>query len=131
MANPELLDDPFGKERAMARFATVNFAVDEVLGSSKFTPVARTVPVEVYLHREDVLQDLQKNLPDGRAVLILRNKGEEDDPSFFRLVNDSQGLIREFEGLAHLAAESGPFFDRLEGRPFGLVVDELRAARSE
>jgi hypothetical protein len=133
VANPDLLKDPIGVERAYARFALLTVRVEEVLGQSSFEPSDGTVPVEVYLNTGEVLDQLLDLKPDGRAIFALRNKGSTDSTKYFRLVNDTQGLVREFGGKAHLSSadELSSGFAELEGMPFSKVADLMRASRSE
>lgn len=131
VAAPELLDDPFGQERAYARFATVMIRVEQVLGPTAFPVRKDLVPVEVFLHRPEVLDELRQNVPGERAIFALRNKGADDSPTFFRLVNDAQGVIREFGHRAHLQADVGSGFENVEGVGFASLVESMRAARAE
>jgi hypothetical protein len=79
--------------------------------------------------RPELLDQLETQTPTERAIFALRNKGPEDSLEFFRLVNDSQGLVREFDGRAHVTSIDTPGFARLEGLPFDSVIEEFRAAR--
>jgi hypothetical protein len=131
VANPDLVNhpDPAAREGAFARFATVMVQVESTLGPSAFEAARALVPVEVFLVRPEVLGELKTLASTERAIFVLRNKGPDDSVDFFRLVNDTQGLVREFDGKAHVMSGEVASFARLEGLPFTRVVEEFRAAR--
>lgn len=57
------------------------------------------VDLEIFLPSDGLIEELRASAPTERAVFFLRTKA--DAPRFFRLVNDNQGLIREFDGTSH------------------------------
>lgn len=118
--------DPDLADPTMARFATALIEVEQVVGTPSVDLSAGTLALEVFLPRETLLEDLQATTPRERAIFFLRSKA--DAPAFFRLVNDNQGLVREFDGTSHVVgATDGSFLSEIDGLPFEQVILQLQA----
>lgn len=125
-ANEDEWLDPEAADALLARFATVTLEIQDVIGGAVADASAGTVELEIFLPHDGLVPQLEATLPRERAVFFLRTKA--DAPEFFRLVNDSQGLIREFEGTSHMVgAVEGTFLAEIDGRPFGELLAQLRS----
>lgn len=117
--------DPDLADPLMARFATVTIEIEQVIGTVSADASAGTVELEIFLPRDGLLQELRATAPRERAVFFLRTKA--DAPDHFRLVNDNQGLIREFDGKSHVVgATEGSFLAEIDGLPFEQLVAQIR-----
>ena len=125
VANPNEVDDPVFGESALARFATATILIEEVIGKTTY-PVRDRIALEIFLPQDKLVPHLEDTLPLERSVFFLRNKGPEDSTDYYRLVNDEQGLVREFGGVSHTFGVENPMLARIEGGPFSELLAELR-----
>ncbi len=125
-ANAHRPDDPLFGETAIARFATVTIEVERIIGEPAY-PVDGTIDLEVFLPVDGLIPRLEANLPRERALFFLRNKGPTDSIAFFRLVNDDQGIVREFGGVSHTLGGDDPLAVELDGVDFDELVAEAGA----
>lgn len=127
--NKAFASDPDRSELGWARFATARLSVVQILGTPRVPIPAEGLLLEIYLPRPDTLDALISNRPGEQAIFFLRNKGAEDDPRFFRFVNDEQGLLREFDGSVAVTpfAESD-FLRHLDGASFGEVIRHIASS---
>lgn len=84
------------------------------------------------------LEELVASLPDEEAIFFLRNKGSEaqaqwmspdivaSDAPFYRMVS-AQGVLRNHDGEVAPGPAEGEFLQKLTGRDFRALLDELRS----
>lgn len=124
-ANEDEWLEPEPSDALLVRFATLTIEVEEVIGTLTADASVGSIQLEVFLPRNSALEELRATAPGERAVFFLRTKA--DAPEFFRLVNDNQGLVREFDGKSHVVgATEGNFLGEIDGLPFEDFVAELR-----
>lgn len=114
-----------------ARFGDVEVSIEQIVGSVEAPLPDRTrVNMEVFLVESEALAELRSNIPEERAIYFLRNKGPADSVDFYRLTNDEQGLLREFNGRVRIAPHGGThFLTRLDGERFDEVLARVATAR--
>jgi hypothetical protein len=127
VANASEVDDLVFGEMAIARFANVTISVEEIIGGT-LLPIGETVSLEIFLPEDGLIPSLQQTLPLERAVFFLRNKGPSDSTKYYTLVNDTQGLVREFAGVSHTMDVHDAMLHEIEGKPFTTLLATLRSA---
>lgn len=129
-ANEDEWLDPELADPVMARFATVIIEIEEIIGTPNVDLSSGAVELEIFLPQDGLLPDLRATAPRERAVFFLRSKA--DGPQFFRLVNDNQGLVRDFNGASHVVgATEGSFLAEIDGLPFEQLLLQLRSSFSD
>lgn len=116
--------------------------VDEVL---KGTPQAK-MPGTILVARLAQRGLSEADLPAGEVVLFLNNYAQQrvesgaapskdpDDRYYYSRPNSYQGVLRNFDGVVEVVDVPrrweefvGPLASRLDGKPFGEIVDRIRA----
>jgi hypothetical protein len=128
--------DPALGEDGIARHVLLIFAVERAIHGT-FGSGDR-VQLEIFVRSKSAMEEMLGNPPLDRTVLFLRNKGIEAkalgfgqayvaaESPFYRLVNRTQGAIREIEGrVAPLPSDESEFLAELAGGSFETLLETL------
>jgi hypothetical protein len=128
--------DATAGEMGIARYIDVEIAVEQVVKSHR--PVEKTVTFEIFLRSAAAARAAVADASLDRGVFFLRNKGVEAErlglepaaidahKALYRLVNQSQGVLREIDGkVAVHPGVTVSFLSDLAGTSFESLVTNL------
>lgn len=124
IAAPDFVKDPVVGDIALVRFALATIEVERTL--TKGVVADPILEVEILILRWDQVADLQKRLPNERALFFLHHKVAEANGRYYRLVSVEQGVVGSEGGRAVVPAadadDAEAFLVDWDGRDFEDVV---------